>query len=223
MSNFFNKTLNKKMIIRFNLYVSLTKLKNIYPMKTIKNLMKFTFGVLLLTSSIAFANNNDPINKSNNETASDVRGTDSATIVGVAASNENFSTLVAAVKAADLVGTLNSEGPFTVFAPTNEAFSKLPAGTVESLLKSENKGTLSSILTYHVVAGKFMAADVVKAIKDNNGKFVITTVNGEKLTAHIMNEKVMLQDAKGNSSTIILTDVAASNGVIHAIDTVVMP
>lgn len=192
-------------------------------MKTIKNLMKFTLGVLLLTSSIAFANNNDPINKSNNETASDVRGTDSATIVGVAASNENFSTLVAAVKAADLVGTLNSDGPFTVFAPTNEAFSKLPAGTVESLLKSENKGTLSSILTYHVVAGKFMAADVVKAIKDNNGKFVITTVNGEKLTAHIMNEKVMLQDAKGNSSTIILTDVAASNGVIHAIDTVVMP
>lgn len=211
------------MIIRFNLYVSLTKLKNIYPMKTIKNLMKFTFGVLLLTSSIAFANNNDPINKSNNETASDVRGTDSATIVGVAASNENFSTLVAAVKAADLVETLNSDGPFTVFAPTNEAFSKLPAGTVENLLKAENKGTLSSILTYHVVAGKFMAADVVKAIKDNNGKFVITTVNGEKLTAHIMNEKVMLQDAKGNSSTIILTDVAASNGVIHAIDTVVMP
>lgn len=223
MSNFFNKTLNKKMIIRFHLYVSLSKLKNIYPMKTIKNLMKFTLGVLLLTSSIAFANNNDPINKSNNERTSDVRGTDSATIVGVAASNENFSTLVAAVKAADLVGTLNSDGPFTVFAPTNEAFSKLPAGTVESLLKSENKGTLSSILTYHVVAGKFMAADVVKAIKDNNGKFVITTVNGEKLTAHIMNEKVMLQDAKGNSSTIILTDVAASNGVIHAIDTVVMP
>ena len=192
-------------------------------MKTIKNLMKFTFVVLFLTSSIAFANNNDPISKSNNETASDVRGTDSATIVGVAASNENFSTLVAAVKAADLVGTLNSDGPFTVFAPTNEAFSKLPAGTVESLLKSENKGTLSSILTYHVVAGRFMASDVVKAIKDNNGKFVITTVNGEKLTAHIMNEKVMLQDAKGNSSTIILTDVAASNGVIHAIDTVVMP
>ena len=192
-------------------------------MKTIKNLMKFTFGVLLMTSSIAFANNNDPINKTNNETASDVRGTDSATIVGVAASNENFSTLVAAVKAADLVGTLNSEGPFTVFAPTNEAFLKLPAGTVESLLKAANKGTLSSFLTYHVVAGKFMAADVVKAIKDNNGKFVITTVNGEKLTAHIMNEKVMLQDAKGNSSTIILTDVAASNGVIHAIDTVVMP
>ncbi len=189
-------------------------------MKTIK---KLTLGVLFLTSTIAFANNNDPIKKSNEETSSELRGQKTATIVGVAAANENFSTLVAAVKAADLVGTLNSEGPFTVFAPTNEAFAKLPAGTVESLLKAENKGTLSSILTYHVVAGKFMAADVMKAIKDNNGKFVITTVNGEKLTAHIMNGKVMLQDAKGNSSTIILTDVAASNGVIHAIDTLVMP
>lgn len=197
--------------------------KNIYPMKTIKTLMKFTFGVLLLTSSVAFANNNDPIKKGNGETSSELRGKESATIVGVAASNDNFSTLVAAVKAADLVATLNSEGPFTVFAPTNEAFAKLPAGTVETLLKSENKGTLTSILTYHVVAGKFMASDVVKAIKDNNGKFVITTVNGEKLTAHIMDGKVMLMDAKGNSSTIILTDVDASNGVIHAIDSVVMP
>ena len=152
-----------------------------------------------------------------------VQSEEKATIVGVAAANENFSTLVAAVKAADLVGTLNSEGPFTVFAPTNEAFAKLPEGTVESLLKAENKATLSSILTYHVVAGKFMAADVVKAIKDNDGKFVITTVNGEKLTAHIMDGKVMLKDAKGNNSTIILTDVAASNGVIHALDSVVMP
>ena len=192
-------------------------------MKTIKKLMKVTFGVLLFTSTIAFANNNDPIKKSNGQTSSELAVKETATIVGVAAGNENFSTLVAAVKAADLVGTLNSEGPFTVFAPTNDAFAKLPKGTVETLLKAENKATLSSILTYHVVAGKFMAADVVKAIKDNNGKFVITTVNGEKLTAHIMDGKVMLQDAKGNSSTIVLTDVAASNGVIHAIDSVVMP
>lgn len=206
-----------------NSHVSLTKLKNIYPMKTIKKLMKVTFGVLLLTSTVAFANNNDPIKKSNGQTSSELTVKETATIVGVAAANENFSTLVAAVKAADLVGTLNSEGPFTVFAPTNDAFAKLPAGTVETLLKAENKSTLSSILTYHVVAGKFMAADVVKAIKDNNGKFVITTVNGAKLTAHIMDGKVMLQDAKGNSSTIILTDVDASNGVIHAIDSVVMP
>lgn len=190
-------------------------------MKTFKTLM--IVATVLLSSTIAFANNNDPIKKTNKETTSEIRGMEKATIVGVAASNENFSTLVAAVKAADLVETLNSEGPFTVFAPTNEAFSKLPAGTVESLLKAENKATLSSILTYHVVAGKFMAGDVVKAINDNGGKFVITTVNGEKLTAHIMDGKVMLQDAKGNSSTIILTDVDASNGVIHAIDSVVMP
>ena len=183
-------------------------------MKIMKTLLKFTLGVFFLTTTVAFANNNDPIKKSNNA---------DATIVGVAASNENFTTLVAAVKAADLVATLNSDGPFTVFAPTNDAFAKLPAGTVETLLKAENKATLTSILTYHVVAGKFKAADVLKAIKDNGGKFSITTVNGEKLTAHIMDGKVMLQDAKGNSSTIIMTDVDASNGVIHAIDSVVMP
>ena len=176
-----------------------------------------------MTSAIAFANNNDPIKKNQKETNTELKSEEKATIVGVAAANENFSTLVAAVKAADLVGTLNSDGPFTVFAPTNEAFAKLPEGTVESLLKAENKAGLTSILTYHVVAGKFMAEDVVKAIKDNDGKFVIITVNGEKLTAHIMDGKVMLKDAKGNNSTIILTDVPASNGVIHALDTVVMP
>ena len=183
-------------------------------MKIMKTLSKLTLGILFLASTVAIANNNDPIKKSNNA---------DATIVGVAASNENFTTLVAAVKAGDLVATLNSDGPFTVFAPTNDAFAKLPAGTVETLLKAENKATLTSILTYHVVAGKFKAADVLKVIKDNGGKFSITTVNGEKLTAHIMDGKVMLQDAKGNSSTIIMTDVDASNGVIHAIDSVVMP
>ncbi len=192
-------------------------------MKTIKKLMNVTFGVLLLTSTVVFANNNDPIKKSKTGVTSEMSVEKKATIVGVAASNEDFSTLVAAVTAADLVETLNSKGPFTVFAPTNDAFAKLPEGTVESLLEAKNKATLSSILTYHVVAGKFMAEDVVKAIKDNDGKFVITTVNGEKLTAHMMDGKVMLKDAKGNNSTIILTDVAASNGVIHAIDSVVMP
>ena len=197
--------------------------KNIYPMKLMKTFTKLTFGVVFLASTIAFANSNDPINKKNGLTTSELKEKKKATIVGVAASNENFSTLVAAVKAADLVETLNSDGPFTVFAPTNEAFSKLPAGTVDNLLKAENKATLTSVLTYHVVAGKFMAKDVIKAIEANNGKFVITTVNGEKLTAHLMDGKVMLKDAKGGSSTIILTDVAASNGVIHAIDSVVMP
>ena len=144
-------------------------------------------------------------------------------IVGVAVGNENFSTLVAAVKAADLVETLSGEGPFTVFAPVNAAFDKLPEGTLDGLLKPEGKETLTSILTYHVVAGNFKAADVVQAIQDNDGSFVITTVQGNTLTASLDGDNVILTDAKGGTSTIVLTDVEASNGVIHAIDTVVMP
>jgi uncharacterized surface protein with fasciclin (FAS1) repeats len=144
-------------------------------------------------------------------------------IVGVAAGNENFSTLVAAVKAAELVETLSGEGPFTVFAPVNAAFEKLPEGTLDALLKPESKQTLTTILTYHVVAGNIKAADVVKAIQDNNGSFGITTVQGNTLTASLDGENVILTDAKGGVSTIVLTDVEASNGVIHAIDTVVMP
>lgn len=192
-------------------------------MKILKTFTKLTLAVLMMTSTFALANNVDPIKTNNEEVTSELRGEENPTIVGVAASNDNFSTLVAAVTAADLVATLNSDGPFTVFAPTNEAFAKLPEGTVETLLKTENKEMLTSILTYHVVAGKFEAANVLKAIKDNNGKFVITTVNGEKLKAYTKDGKVMLKDSKGNTSTIILTDVAASNGVIHAIDSVVMP
>ena len=144
-------------------------------------------------------------------------------IVEVAVGNENFTTLVAAVKAADLVGTLSGEGPFTVFAPTNDAFNKLPKGTVESLLKAENKSKLTGILTYHVVSGNFEAAAVIDAIKKNNGKFTVTTVNGGAIDLSINNGKVMLTDANGNTSTVIMADVKASNGVIHAIDSVVMP
>lgn len=192
-------------------------------MKISKTIMSWTLGVFFIATTFATANNNEPVTKNDEKSSKTERLKEKQTIVGVAASNDNFSTLVAAVKAADLVATLNSDGPFTVFAPTNEAFAKLPEGTVESLLKSENKQTLSSILTYHVVAGKVMAADVLKAIKDNNGKFSITTVNGEKLIAYVKDGKVMLKDAKGNKSTIIMTDVDASNGVIHAIDQVVMP
>lgn len=145
------------------------------------------------------------------------------TIVDVAISNDNFTTLVAAVKAADLVGTLSSEGPFTVFAPVNSAFDKLPEGTVENLLKPESKETLTSILTYHVVSGKFNAEAVIGAINDNNGKFEVKTVQGEMLTASLVDGKVILTDAKGNTSTVVMTDVEASNGIIHAIDSVVMP
>ena len=133
------------------------------------------------------------------------------------------NTLEAAVIAAELADDLSGEGPFTVFAPVNAAFEKLPEGTLDGLLKPESKGTLTSILTYHVVAGNVKAADVVKAIQDNNGSFAITTVQGNTLTASLDGENVILTDAKGGTSTIVLTDVAASNGVIHAIDTVVMP
>ncbi len=147
----------------------------------------------------------------------------SETIVGVAAGNENFSTLVAAVKAADLVGTLNSDGPFTVFAPTNDAFAALPAGTVDGLLKPESKDALTGILTYHVVSGKYEASDVIGAIEDNNGSFPVTTVQGGKIILSLKDGKVMLKDEKGNMSTVVMADVAASNGVIHAIDAVVMP
>jgi uncharacterized surface protein with fasciclin (FAS1) repeats len=145
------------------------------------------------------------------------------TIVDIAAGNENFSTLVAAVKAAGLVETLSGTTEFTVFAPTNDAFNKLPEGTVATLVKPENKATLTDILTYHVVAGEVMASDVVAAIKKGNGKFTTNTVKGEPLTFMMKGANVVIKDAKGGISTIIMTDVDASNGVIHAIDTVLMP
>lgn len=144
-------------------------------------------------------------------------------IVGVAAGNEAFSTLVAAVKAAGLVETLSGDGPFTVFAPTNDAFAKLPEGTVAGLLEPESKDQLTAILTYHVVAGKFEAAAVIEAINGNNGKFTVDTVQGGKIDLSLDNGNVVLTDANGNTSVVIIPDVAASNGVIHAIDTVVMP
>lgn len=157
------------------------------------------------------------------EVAMDTVVVDTPNIVGVASANEDFSTLVAAVKAAELVETLSSEGPFTVFAPNNAAFAKLPEGTVENLLKPENAEKLKAVLTYHVVAGKFDSAAVIDAIKKNNGKYSVTTVQGGTIVLSLNGDKVMLTDANGGTSTVILADVAASNGVIHAIDTVVMP
>ena len=144
-------------------------------------------------------------------------------IVGVAAGSKDHTTLVAAVKAADLVATLQSAGPFTVFAPTNSAFDKLPDGTVATLLKPENKAALASILTYHVVAGNIDAAAVLAAIKSGNGKAVLTTVNGVKLTASLKGGSVFLTDENGGEAKVTATDLKASNGVIHVIDTVVMP
>ena len=145
------------------------------------------------------------------------------TVVDVAAGSKDHSTLVVAVKAADLVSTLQGKGPFTVFAPTNDAFAKLPKGTVENLLKSENKATLAKILTYHVVAGNLDAAAVVKAIKDGKGKVTLKTVSGGSLTASLKNGKVILTDEKGGIATVTATDLKAGNGVVHIIDTVLMP
>jgi uncharacterized surface protein with fasciclin (FAS1) repeats len=144
-------------------------------------------------------------------------------IIENAVNSKDHTTLVAAVKAAGLVDTLSSAGPFTVFAPTNAAFGKLPAGTVDTLLKPENKATLSSVLTYHVVPGKMSAADVVAAIKAGGGKAVLTTVQGGKLTATMMGKTVMLIDAKGGMSHVTIADVNQSNGVIHVVDAVLMP
>jgi uncharacterized surface protein with fasciclin (FAS1) repeats len=145
------------------------------------------------------------------------------TIVDVAVGSSDHTTLVAALKAADLVATLQSAGPFTVFAPTNAAFAKLPAGTVETLLKPENKATLAKILTYHVVSGNLNAAAVVNAIKGAKNSFKVKTVSGGTLTASLKDGKVILTDEKGGVSTVVATDLGASNGVIHVIDSVVLP
>ncbi len=168
--------------------------------------MKQMKGVLLLLAASFFAIN--------------VMAQD---VVDVAAGSKDHTTLVAAVKAAKLVETLKGAGPFTVFAPTNAAFNKLPAGTVDNLLKPENITTLGGILTYHVVSGNLDAASVIAAIKAGNGKATLPTVGGGTLTAAIVDGKVILTDGKGGKSTVTATDLKASNGVIHVIDTVLMP
>ena len=145
------------------------------------------------------------------------------TIVDVAVGNENFSTLVTALKAADLVSALQGDGPFTVFAPTNDAFAKVDAATLSSLLEAKNQKALTNILTYHVVAGKLTATDVVAALKKGKGKVELKTLNGQVLTVLEKDGKIWLKDLNGNYSEIVATDVMGSNGVIHVIDTVVMP
>ncbi len=145
------------------------------------------------------------------------------TVVDVAVGSKAHTTLVAAVKAASLVETLQSAGPFTVFAPTNDAFAKLPAGTVETLLKPENKAKLAQILTYHVVAGNLDAAAVIAAIKAGKGKAAVKTVSGGTLTASLKDGKVILTDENGGVSTVVAADIKAGNGVVHIVDTVVLP
>lgn len=144
-------------------------------------------------------------------------------IVANAVNSADHTTLVAAVKAAGLVETLQSAGPFTVFAPTNTAFGKLPAETVESLVKPENKATLTKILTYHVVAGKLDASAIAALIKEGNGSATLKTVSGGILKATMKGKKLILTDEKGGVSTVTIANVYQSNGVIHVIDTVVLP
>lgn len=171
-------------------------------------------AILALTASTAFAANPDvggaPMYENKN-------------IVENAVNSADHTTLVAAVQAAGLVETLSGTGPFTVFAPTNEAFAKLPAGTVENLLKPENKEMLTKILTCHVVAADAMAADIEKMVADDGGKHVIKTVGGCEFTAMAKDGKVMIEDGQGNVANVTIADVKQSNGVIHVIDTVLLP
>ncbi|MGA8970219.1 MAG: fasciclin domain-containing protein [Pseudolabrys sp.] len=147
----------------------------------------------------------------------------SKNIVQNAVNSKDHTTLVAAVKAAGLVDTLQSPGPFTVFAPTNDAFAKLPAGTVDTLLKPENKKTLTNVLTYHVVPGRLTAKDLMEKIKTGNGKAMLKTVEGADLTFAEKDGKLWIWDAKGDSAQVTIRNVMQSNGVIHVIDTVLLP
>ncbi len=161
------------------------------------------FVIALLFSFSAFSQNKD--------------------VVDIAIGSSDHTTLVAAVKAADLVATLKSDGPFTVFAPTNAAFDKLPDGTVATLLKPENKAQLAKILTYHVISGNLDSSAVMSALEAGNGKVVLTTVSGGKLTVSLDMERVKLTDESGNSAFVTAADLKGSNGVIHVIDGVVLP
>ena len=145
------------------------------------------------------------------------------TIVENAVNSKDHTTLVTAVQAAGLAETLSGPGPFTVFAPTNAAFAKLPAGTVESLVRPENKATLTTVLTYHVVPGTMTSRQLTRAIRTGGGTATLTTVQGGTLTAKAMGGRIMLTDAKGGTSMVTIKDVRQSNGVIHVVDTVLMP
>ena len=196
-------------------------------MKKITQFMIAGSAAALLTA--CGTSDTETANQTDAPVVQDVTPTDSSdvmvetNIVEVAQGNPDFSTLVSAIKAADLVETLSGPGPYTVFAPNNAAFDKVGADTLQTLMKPENKAKLAAILKYHVVSGKMTAADITKAINDGGGKAELTTVEGEKLQAMMDGSNVKLTDASGNTSSVILADLAAKNGVIHAIDTVLMP
>ena len=190
------------------------------------NYLKITTAALALTMTFALGNNANAQMMSKKEKTVMVGGAPmypSKNIIENAVNSKDHTTLVAAVKAAGLVETLSGKGPFTVFAPTNAAFAKLPKGTVETLVMPENKATLTNILTYHVVSGRISAKDLGMWIKKNGGKYMAKTVQGEELTFWMKGKNMYVKDAKGNSAKITVADVNQSNGVIHVIDTVLMP
>lgn len=200
-------------------------------MKTINTIKSFALVAALTATTFSFAQEED-MRKAKlqgekiMEKAVEVGGAEmlpTKNIIENAVNSQDHTTLVAAVKAAGLVETLSGEGPFTVFAPTNAAFEKLPEGTVETLLKEENKDQLTSILTYHVLPGKFGAKDVIEAVKAGNGKAELTTVSGGKLTAMLDGTSVKIKDENGNVATVTQANVFQSNGVIHVTDTVSLP
>jgi uncharacterized surface protein with fasciclin (FAS1) repeats len=179
----------------------------------------FTFGAAVLALATGFALAESHGNP-------DVGGApmfSDKNIIENAVNSKDHTTLVAAVQAAGLVETLQGEGPFTVFAPTNDAFAKLPAGTVETLLKPENKDQLTKILTCHVVAANAMAADIMKMVDDDKGAHPVTTVGGCEFTIMYEGDKVMIKDGMGNIANVTIADVKQSNGVIHVIDAVLLP
>lgn len=201
-------------------------------MKTKKNYFLNAFLCLVLVAFTACKNDTKKESESEEETkemeySEDKMMTEEpeetqATIAALAMDTESLSTLVTALKSAELATMFDEPGNYTVFAPTNDAFGKLPEGTVENLLKSENKKTLQDILKYHVVASEVMASDLLEQIEMNDGSYTFSTVAGAELTAMLVDGKVMLKDGVGNTAEVVQTDIDASNGVVHVIDAVVM-
>lgn len=192
---------------------------------------------LTMTSACAMGSDNGAMspNATNDVSTSAAMASDQAPMVGGAAmyptrniiqnalNSRDHTTLVAAVRAAGLVDTLSGPGPFTVFAPTNAAFDRLPAGTVDALLQPANRSTLTSVLTYHVVAGRLSAADLVQRVRAGNGRATLTTVEGEALSVTQSGNDIVLTDARGDMSRVTIANVVQSNGVIHVVDTVLLP
>ena len=191
-------------------------------MKTVK-LSKIVLGLsVMLVANLGLAQDKKMM-KEDTKMVGGAEMYPSKNIVENAVNSKDHTTLVAAVKAAELVDVLQSEGPFTVFAPTNAAFDKLPMGTVDTLLKPENKEQLQTVLKYHVVAGKWNAKEILTLIEKGDGKAVINTVSGGTLTAWKKGKDVYVTDENGNSAKVTIADVNQSNGVIHVIDTVLLP